>query len=176
MGQRAFTRFQNSSTGPASRYNKKIVLLIFRSVNRILDENKGNAMSIETIYPMVDEALKNSHIAVLKNDLAGIIIEILDFFVQEGDVDIFDAFFDDVETELKKALWPTVSRLNDPFILELLIEEIYNELDSKLNFTIVDLAEKLSENEMFKNLSFNELLEISEKALLKLEKMHFLVE
>jgi len=176
MGQRLFTRFQNSATGISSRYNKKIVLIIFKSVNKILDENKGTAMSIEAIFPLVDEALKNSHIGVMKNDLAAIIIEVLDFFVQEGDVDIFDAFFNDVESELKKALWPSVSRLNDPFILDLLIEEIYNVLDSEMNFTIVDLAEKLSEIETLKVLSFNELLEISEKALHKLENMNFLVE
>lgn len=175
MKQRPFTRFRNSSTGLAARYNRKIVLIIFKSINRILDENQGNALSIETIYPLVDEELKSSHIAVMKKDLAGLITEILDFFVQEGDVDIFDAFLDDVEIELKKTLWPLVSRLNNPYILEFLIDEIICELDSNINFTIMGLAVKLSEIETFRELSFNELLEISEKALLKLEKMNFLI-
>ncbi len=176
MAQRAFTRFQNSSKGPASRYNRKIVLMIFRSVNRILDKHKGTALSIEAISPLVEEDLNDSGIALMKNDLSAIITEILDFFVMEGDVDIFDAFFEDVEAGLKKALWPSVSRLNDPYILELLIEEIYNQLESRKNFTVADLAEGLSQIEAFKALSFNELLDISEKAVLKLEEMSYLVD
>ena len=176
MKQRPFTKFRASSTGVASRYNREIVLTIFKSINGILDENRGNAMSVENIFPLVDDKLKSSHIAVMKKDMAGIITEILDFFVSEGDVDIFDTYLDDVEIELKKTLWPSVSRFNDPFILELLIDEIFAELDSNANFTVMDLAVKLSEVETFRNISFNELFEISEKAILKLEKMKFLVE
>jgi len=150
--QRAFTKFWNSSQGVASRYNKKIVSIIFKSVNSLINNKEKLSLTVELIYPFVESHLKENHIAVLKNDLTDIIIEILNFLIEEGDVDIYESFFDDIDSELKKALWPSVSRLNDPGILDILIDEIFNEL------------------------SFNELVEISEKALLKLENMNFLVE
>jgi hypothetical protein len=174
--QRAFTRFQNSSTETASRYNKRIVSVIFKSVNQILNSEKKLNLTVEAIFPYVEEHLKINHIAVFKNDLIDIIIEILNFFIEEGDVDIYEDFFDDIDTELKKAIWPSVSRLNDPVILDLLIDEIFNELDSAVEYTALDLAERLSKIETFNRLTFNELIDISERALLKLENMNFLVE
>ena len=174
--QRAFTRFQNSSKGVASHYNKKIVSVIFKSVNQILDNKKKLSLTVEAIYPFVENHLKDQHIAVLKNDLIDIIIEILNFFIEEGDVDVYENFFDDIDAELKKALWPSVSRLNDPEILDLLIDEIFNELDSAIEYTAIDLAERLSMIKAFNQLTFNELVDISERALLKLENMNFLVE
>lgn len=174
--QRAFTRFLNSSKGIASRYNKKIVSVIFKSINDLLGNKEKLSLTVEAIYPFVEEKLKENHIAVLKNDLVDIIIEILNFFIEEGDVDIYDNFFDDIDAELKKALWPSVSRLNDPGILDLLIDEIFNELDSAIEYTAEDLAVRLTQNEAFNQLSFNELVEISERALMKLENMNFLVE
>jgi hypothetical protein len=174
--QRAFTRFQNASKGVASRYNKKIVAVIFKSVNQILNNKERLSLTVEAIYPFVENHLKKNHIAVLKNDLTDIIIEVLNFFIDEGDVDIYENFFDDIDAELKKALWPAVSRLNDPSILDILIDEIFNELDSTTEYTSIDLAERLSRIEAFNQLSFNELIDISEKALLKLEHMNFLVE
>jgi len=174
--QRAFTRFWNSSTGVASRYNKKVVSVIFKSVNYLLNSKDKLSLTVEVIYPYVENQLKENHIAVLKNDLSDIIIEILNFFIEECDLDIYDNFFNDIDAELKKALWPSVSKLNDPEILDLLIDEIFNELDSAIEYTAEDLAYRLSENEVFKQLSYNELLEISERALMKLENMNFLVE
>jgi len=174
--QRAFTRFQKFSTGIASRYNKKIVSIIFKSVKEILRSKDKLSLTVEAIYPFVEEHLKENHIAVLKNDLLDIIIEILNFLIVEGDVDIYENFFDDIDGELKKTLWPSVSRLNDPDILDLLIDEIFNELDKAIEITAVDLAERLSKIETFNRLSFNELVEISGKALFKLETMNFLVE
>lgn len=174
--QRAFTRFLNASEGIASRYNKKIVSVIFKSINELLNNKEKLSLTVEAIYPFVEEQLNEKHIAVLKNDLIDIIIEILNFFIEEGDVDIYDSFFDDIDAELKKALWPSVSRLNDPGILNLLVDEIFNELDSAIEYTAEDLAVRLSQNEAFNQLSFNELVEISEKALMKLENMNFLVE
>jgi len=174
--QRAFTRFRNSSQEVASRYNKKIVSIIFKSVSNILNNREKLSLTIELIYPVVEDQLKENHIAVLKNDLTDIIIEILNFFIEEGDVDVYENFFDDIDAELKKALWPSVSRLNDPVILDILIDEIFNELDSAIEYTAIDLAERLAESDIFNQLTFNELVEISEKALQKLENMNFLVE
>ncbi len=174
--QRAFTRFQNSSKGVASRYNKKIISVIFKSINQILNNKERLSLTVEAIYPFVEDHLKENHIAVLKNDLTDIIIEILNFFIEEGDVDIYENFFDDIDAELKKALWPSVSRLNDPEILNILIDEIFNELDSAIEYTSEDLAERLSKIEAFRQLSYNELLDISERALMKLEHMNFLSE
>lgn len=174
--QRAFTRFLNSSKGVASRYNKKIVSIIFKSVKSILNNRENLSLTVESIYPTVEEHLKTVHIAVLKNDLIDIIIEVINFFIEEGDVDIYESFFDDIDAELKKALWPSVSRLNDPAILDILIDEIFNELDSAIEYTSIDLAERLAGIDAFNQLSFNELVEISEKALQKLENMNFLVE
>jgi hypothetical protein len=175
LGQRPFTRFRSLSKGQASRYNRQIVSVIFKSVKKTLEHNTGIALTVEAILPIVDETLKKDHIAVLKKDLVSIIIEVLDFFIEEGDIDIYDTFFEDVETELKKTLWPSVSKFNDPLILELLIDEIYNELDDKTNFTVMDLAERLNSAEALNILSFSELIEISEKALMKLEELHFIV-
>jgi hypothetical protein len=174
--QRSFTRFRNSAKGVSSRYNKQIVSIIFKSVNSILNNREKLSLTVELIYPYVEEQLKEKHIAVLKNDLSDIIIEILNFFIEEGDVDIYENFFDDIDAELKKALWPSVSRLNDPEILNLLIDEIFNELDSAMEYTSIDLAERLAGIDAFNQLSFNELVEIAEKALQKLENMNFLVE
>ncbi|HPS86725.1 MAG TPA: hypothetical protein PLY36_08270 [Spirochaetota bacterium] len=174
--QRPFTKFQKSSKGVASRYNKTIVSVIFKSINQLLNNKEKLSLTVETIYPFVENQLKENHIAVLKNDLIDIIIEILNFFIEEGDVDIYDSFFDDIDAELKKALWPSVSRLNDPEILNLLIDEIFNELDSTIEYTAQDLADRLSLNEVFNQLSYIELVDISEKALMKLENMNFLVE
>ena len=173
--QRAFTRFYNSSDGTASRYNKKIVSVVFKSVNHILNINEKSGLTVEEIYPAVETDLKEKHIAVLKNDLMDIIIEILNFFILEGELDIYENYFDNIDAELKKAIWPSVSRLNDPDILDLLVEEIFNELDSVSEYSSVGLAERLSESEAFSQLSYNELIDISEKALLKLEDMNFLI-
>ena len=174
--QRAFTRFRNSSKGVASRYNHKIVSIIFKSVNTVLSGKDKPGLTVESIYPFVENHLKENHIAVLKNDLTDIIIEILNFLIEEGDIDIYENFFDDIDAELKKALWPSVSRLNNPGILDLLIDEIFNELDSTIEYTAHDLALRLSENDAFSALTFDELEDISERALLKLENMNFLVE
>lgn len=174
--QRAFTRFINSSKGISSRYNKKIIFIIFKSVKEILNNRENFSLTVEVIYPYVEEHLKAINIAVLKNDLIDIIIEILNFFIEEGDVDIYESFFDDIDAELKKTLWPSVSRLNNPDILGILIDEIFNELDSAIEYTSIDLAERLAVIDALNQLSFNELVEISEKALQKLENMNFLVE
>jgi len=174
--QRSFTRFQNSSKGVASHYNKKIISSIFKSVDQILNNKDSLSLTVEAIYPFVENHLKENHVAVLRNDLTDIIIEILNFFIEDGDVDIYENFFDDIDAELKRALWPSVSRLNDPGILDLLIDEIFNELDSAMEYTAEDLATRLSTIDAFKELSYNELADISEKALLKLENMNFLVE
>ena len=104
-----------------------------------------------------------------------IIIEILNFFIEEGELDIYENFFDNIDAELKKALWPSVSRLNDPEILDILIDEIFDELDNSDEYTSLGLAERLSKIEAFNQLSFNELIDIAERALLKLEDMSFLV-
>ena len=134
------------------------------------------ALTIEAIYPFVEDNLKANHIAVLKKDLTDIIIEILNFLIEDCNLTIYDSYFDDTDTELKKALWPYVSKLNDPEILDILIDEIFNELDQAVEYTAEDLADRLSKNRAFKNFTFNELFDISETALLKLEDLNFLVE
>ena len=173
---RPFTRFRNSSKGVSSGYNKQIVHVIFKSIDEILNNKDRNSLTVEAIYPFVEKQLNDNHLAVLKNDLIDIIIEILNFLIEDGDVDIYENFFDDIDSELKKAIWPPVSRLNDPQILDLLIDEIFNELDSAIEYTAQDLADRLSGNEAFSQLSYSELLEVSERALMKLENMNFLVE
>lgn len=175
-GQRAFTRFRHTSKGVASRYNKKIVSVIFKCIDQILYSRDKSVLTVEAIYPIVENNLKVNHIALLRNDLTDIIIEILNFFIDDCDLKIYDNFFDDIDTELKKALWPPVSRLNNPEILDILIDEIFNELDQSIEYTAEDLAVRLSKNSVFKELSYNELLDISERALLKLEDLNFLVE
>lgn len=174
--KRAFTKFRNTSTGIASRYNKKIVSIIFKSVKRILHKGDSSTLTVEAIYPYVEEHLKKNHVAVFKNDLTDIIIEIINFFIEEGDTDVYENFFDDIVRELKKTIWPSVSKLNDPEILDILIDEIFNELDNAMEYTSIDLAERLSGIERLNGLSFNELIEIAERAMTKLENMNFLVE
>lgn len=173
--QRAFTRFRHTSKGVSSRYNKKIISVIFRCIDQVLYARDKSGLTVEAIYPIVEDNLKANHIALLRNDLTDIIIEILNFFIEDCDLTIYDNFFDDIDSELKKALWPPVSRLNNPEILDILIDEIFNELDHAIEYTAEELAYRLLKNSSFKELSFNELLDISERALVKLEDMNFLV-
>ena len=174
--QRAFTRFRNSSTGIASRYNKKIVSSIFKYIDQVLSVRDKYGLTVEAIFPIVEDQLKTNHIALLRNDLTEIIIEILNFMIEDCDLKIYDTFFDDIDIELKKALWPSLSRFNNPEILDILVDEIFNELDQAIEYTAEDLAYRLLKNDTFKEISFNELLDISEIALLKLEDMHFIIE
>lgn len=175
-GQRAFTRFRHSSRGISSRFNKKIVSDIFKCIDQLLSNRDNSILTVEAIYPVVENQLKLSHIALLKNDLTDIIIEILNFFIEDRDLNIYEDMFDDIETELKKAIWPSVSRLKDPGILDILIDEIFNELDNALEYTSENLASRFSKNSYLKELSYNELFNIAERALFKLEEMNFIVE
>ncbi len=174
--QRPFTRFYNCSTGTASRYNRKLVSLIFKTVTKVIELDENLNFTVENIYALVEKSLKQKHIALLKNDLIDIIIEILSFYIEEGEIDLYEDLFDDIESELKKALWPLVSKHNNPEILDLLIDEIYNELDSATEYTSIDLADRLSKIDSFSQFTYNELIDISEMALYKLENMDFLVE
>lgn len=174
--QRAFTVFMNSSDGVASRYNRKIVSIIFKCVRELLKRKDHPVITVDSIYPYAENILKENHLALLKNDLNDIIIEIINFLIENGETDIYDNLLDEIDAELKKALWPDVSKVNNPEILNILIDEIFNELDSKNEYSTENLADRLAENGMFEKFSYNELLEISETALSKLEEMNFISE
>ncbi len=173
---KAFLRFRQSSSGISSRYNETVISMIFESVNSTVNRSGGYPLSIEAICPLVEKYLKSENIAVMKKDLTNIITEILNFLIDDGRIDTYDEFMDEIDSELKKTIWPFISWLNDSSILDRLIEEIFNLLDNSDEYTSEGFAEKLSEMDDFKCLSFNELLEISDNAILKLEELYFLVD
>lgn len=173
---KAFLQFRQFSKGIASRYSESVVTMIFESVNSILNRAAGYPLSVEAISPLVEKNLKNEHIAVMRRDLAGIIMEILNFLIDNAALDSYDKYIDEIDSELKKAIWPLISWLNDSSILDRLIEEIFNLLDNSEEYTPHRFAERLSAMDDFKRLSFYDLFVISDNALMKLEELNFLVD